>query len=221
VITLRALLVAIVMLCFGVATAAPPAVTPGYKITLPRDGGSHPEFNTEWWYLTGWLQDSSGKQRGFQVTFFRSRNLAADGNPSSFAPRQLLFAHAALSDPAEKKLLRGELMARAGFGLAEAAQGSTNVVIGNWSLQADGENLAAQVAAEDFSLAIKLQSTQPPLLQGDQGYSRKDADPASASYYYSLPQLAVQGSITIRGVKLIVTGQAWFDHEWSNSYVNP
>jgi predicted secreted hydrolase len=201
--------------------AAPPAVVPGYRIVLPRDGGSHPTFNTEWWYVTGWLQDSSGKRRGFQATFFRSHNPSADANPSAFSPTQILFAHAALSDPAEKQLLRGERMARAGFGLAEAETDTTQVLIGEWSLRAVDAGFVAQVAAADFTLSLKLLSTQPVLLQGDQGYSRKGADLASASYYYSVPQLAVQGSILVRGTKLDVSGQAWFDHEWSNSYVDP
>ena len=27
-------------------------------IELPRDHGAHPEFRTEWWYVTGWLRRS-------------------------------------------------------------------------------------------------------------------------------------------------------------------
>lgn len=196
----------------------PPQLTPGYQIEFPRDGGSHPEFTTEWWYITGWLEDADGQRRGFQVTFFRSRNASADSNPSAFSPRQILFAHAALSDPAEKRLLRGERTARAGFGLAEAEQGAMNVLINDWSLRADGANWVTQIAAEDFTLSLNLQPTQPVLLQGDKGYSRKGSDPAAASYYYSMPQLKLNGSIAIRGKKIAVTGQAWFDHEWSNAY---
>jgi predicted secreted hydrolase len=218
---LRALLVAVVVLCIGTSIAAPPAVTPGYLIDLSRDGGSHPEFVTEWWYVTGWLRDEAGKQRGFQVTFFRYRNPSADSNPSAFAPKQILFAHAALSDPGETKLLRAERTARAGFGLAEAAQGVTNVLINDWSLRAEGAALVTHIAAQEFSFALTLRATQPILLQGDKGFSQKGPNPAAASYYYSLPQLDVQGSIDIRGTNLAVTGQAWFDHEWSNSYVDP
>ena len=201
--------------------APPPNLLPGYHIELPRDGGSHPEFTTEWWYLTGWLQEANGKRRGFQITFFRSRNALADNNPSRFSPRQILFAHAALSDPSEKRLLRGERTARAGFGLAEAEQSAMDVRIDHWTLTADGTNLVAQISAEEFTLALNLETTQPPLLNGDQGYSRKGPDPAAASYYYSLPQLKVTGSVTLHGAKLAVTGEAWFDHEWSNAYVDP
>jgi predicted secreted hydrolase len=59
------------------------------------------------------------------------------------------------------------------------------------------------------------------LLQGDQGYSRKGSSAAAASYYYSLPQLETRGSIVVRGKKFSVVGQAWFDHEWSDAYVDP
>jgi predicted secreted hydrolase len=110
-------------------------------------------------------------------------------------------------------------MARAGFGLAEAGVGPTNVVIDDWSLRADGADFVTHVQTQDFSIALNLRSTQPLMLQGDQGFSRKGADPASASYYYSVPHLDVLGSITLRGTKVAVTGQAWFDHEWSDAYL--
>ena len=72
-------------------------VRPGVAITLPRDHGAHPDFRTEWWYLTGWLKTPEGQDLAFQVTFFRSRADLDSANPSQFAPRQIVFAHAALS----------------------------------------------------------------------------------------------------------------------------
>ena len=54
------------------------------------------------------------------------------------------------------------------------------------------------------------------LLQGERGFSRKGPDPAQASYYYSLPHLAVTGSVVIGGRELEVAGEAWLDHEWSS-----
>ncbi|MBS0614172.1 MAG: carotenoid 1,2-hydratase, partial [Proteobacteria bacterium] len=76
------------------------AVLPGYRLIFPRDHGSHPTFRTEWWYVTGWLDGRDGPL-GFQITFFRSRTDPAliGDNPSAFAPRQIIIAHAALSDP--------------------------------------------------------------------------------------------------------------------------
>jgi hypothetical protein len=75
-------------------------VVPGYRIRFPQDEGSHPAFRTEWWYVTGWLEAPTRKPFGFQITFFRARAEIDETNPSAFTPRQVMIAHAALSDAA-------------------------------------------------------------------------------------------------------------------------
>lgn len=216
---IRTLLFALALLSLGSAFADSASVVPGYEIRFPRDAGSHPEFRTEWWYVTGWVQDEQQRWRGFQVTFFRSRNEPADANPSKFAPRQLLFAHAAISDPDVGHLLHAQRSARAGFGLAESSEQDTNVIIDDWTLQADGDGYATRIAADNFQLELRFEPTQGPLLQGNAGLSRKGPAPTAASYYYSLPHLRVQGSVTIGQTKTAVQGAAWFDHEWSSEYL--
>ncbi|MFJ2986649.1 lipocalin-like domain-containing protein [Collimonas sp. NPDC087041] len=201
--------------------AAPPQftqVTPQRPLTLPQDSGAHPDFRTEWWYATGWLATPDGKPLGFQITFFRSATDHDRANPSAFAPDQLIIAHVALSDPAVGKLLHDQKSARAGFGLAYAKEGNTDVVLDNWRLlrQADG-SYHARIDANDFTLDIKLTPTQAPLLQGERGYSRKGPLPAQASYYYSEPQLQVSGKLSRAGHEQTVSGNAWLDHEWSTS----
>jgi predicted secreted hydrolase len=198
-----------------------PPVVPGVRIDLPRDEGSHPRFRTEWWYVTGWLQDGSGVERGFQITFFRSRPGIAENNPSRFAATQLLFAHAALSDPARGHLLTAARAARAGFGLAATAESSLDVVIDDWLLHRDADRrISARVTAQDFALELTLAETQPALLQGQQGFSRKGPKPLSASYYYSLPQLQVSGRLRTADGTRTVSGTAWLDHEWSSEILD-
>lgn len=193
-----------------------PAVRPGAALEFPRDHGSHPNFRTEWWYITGWVKGSDGVERGLQITFFRSRTGIGEDNPSRFAPTQLLFAHAALADAANGHLLHDQRAARAGLGLAEAAIGQTDVHIHDWSLKLTDAGYAASVAARDFRFTLRFQPTQPLLLQGERGYSRKGPEARQASYYYSRPQLAIAGSITLKGRAQEVTGKAWLDHEWSS-----
>ncbi len=195
-----------------------PPVAPGHALRFPSDYGAHPDFRTEWWYLTGWLQTAAGTPLGFQVTFFRSRPPLDQSNPSRFAPKELLFAHAAVSDPALGKLLHEQRAARSGFEIAEAARDDTNVHIGAWFLQraADG-TYRTTVDARDFTLDVALEPTQPLLLQGARGYSSKGPLPAQASYYYSQPQLRVSGTLTRHGTREHVTGTAWLDHEWSSA----
>jgi predicted secreted hydrolase len=209
----------------GLCAAAPvqdyAQVQSGVELQFPRDHGSHPQFRTEWWYLTGWVSDESGRDSGIQITFFRNRPRVAEDNPSRFAPRQLLFAHAALADAGTGRLLHDQRAARAGFGLAEAQQGRTEVAIDDWTLRQSADGYSARIAAREFDYALEFRLTQPVLLQGVRGLSRKGPEAAQASFYYSQPHLAVSGSITLGGEKRVVRGEAWLDHEWSSEYLAP
>jgi predicted secreted hydrolase len=207
----------LLLVATGIAAAEDyPRVVPGYRLQFPRDLGSHPAFRSEWWYITGWVRDSAGNELGVQVTFFRDRPRIAETSASQFAPRQLLFAHAAIADPRNGKLRHDQRAARAGFGLAEAAEETTDVRIGDWSLKLSEGRYLARIAAQDFQFDLSFTPAQAILLEGDQGFSRKGQSPANASYYYSQPQLAVAGNVAIGGRQTDVTGTAWLDHEWSS-----
>jgi len=197
-----------------------PVVRPGVALGFPADTGAHPDYRTEWWYVTGWLQTADGGDLGFQVTFFRSHPTQDAANPSRFAAHQLIIAHAAISDPARGRLWHDERIARAVFGLAAASQGRTDVHLRDWSLVADPLGYRAVVAAEDFAFDLGLATTTAPLVNGTAGYSQKGPDAASASYYYSIPQLAVRGTVTRGGRRVTVVGRAWLDHEWSSAYLD-
>ncbi|HEX8382600.1 MAG TPA: carotenoid 1,2-hydratase [Sphingomonas sp.] len=218
-------LFALPALIAGAALAAPapyPVVRPGIALRFPADHGAHPAFRTEWWYVTGWLRTAGGRDLGFQVTFFRTRPRVDPANPSRFAARQILFAHAALSDPATGRLLHGERAARAGFGLAGARVGDADVAIRDWRLRRfpDGR-FAARVTAPGFAFDLVFRPGQPPLAQGLGGYSRKGPRPDQASYYYSIPHLRASGVVTRGGTAERVTGEAWLDREWSSDYLAP
>lgn len=223
----RYLIPVLILLLVGAATimplveAAPPQfvqVLPDHVVTLPQDMGAHPDFRTEWWYATGWLTTPDGKPLGFQITFFRSATENDRANPSAFAPTQLIISHAALSDPSVGKLLHDQKSARAGFGLADAKVGNTDVALDNWRLVRDVDgHYEVNVEARDFTLKFALIPTQLPLLQGNHGYSRKGPLSTQASYYYSEPQLRVKGTVKRSGRDEAVTGTAWLDHEWSTS----
>src|ERR1700722_11435998 len=204
-------------------SAAAPAYAPvveNHPLTFPADFGSHPQFRTEWWYVTGWLTTEHGEPLGFQITFFRARPDIDERNPSAFTPHQLLIAHCALSDPKRGRLREDQRVRRAGLGLAEAAAGDTHVWIDSWSLQRGETGYTSKIDAENFSINLTLRETQAVLPNGDAGVSRKGPSPTAASHYYSLPHLRVAGAITRRGSTDRVTGEAWLDHEWSSEYLD-
>jgi predicted secreted hydrolase len=197
-------------------------------LVFPRDHGAHHEFDIEWWYATGWLQrDGAGNGTpafGFQLTFFRSRTGVAQQIDSRFAARQLLFAHAALSNLADKRLVHAERIARwngdASAPRAAASQADTRVHIGDWRFERQADRYDARLGDDNagFAFELALTPTQPLLLQGEQGFSRKGPRPDNASHYYSQPQLAVQGQLTLGArERVAVRGKAWLDHEWSGS----
>ena len=217
------------------AKVAQPAAAPQVALVFPRDAGAHTDFNTEWWYLTGWLgADGAGPAAGaaqaaygFQITFFRSRVEGAQALQSHLAARQLLFAHAAVTDVAAKHLWHdqrvarwsGEAPGRNALDTASASTQDTGLVLTDWSLVREGPDLRARLGGDAFAMDLRFAATQPVLLQGQQGLSRKGPQPEETSYYYSLPQLHVRGSLSLQGRALSLGGggTAWLDHEWSNA----
>jgi predicted secreted hydrolase len=195
-------------------------VTADRPLAFPEDYGSHPQFRTEWWYVTGWLRTGRGEPLGFQITFFRTKPNIDESNPSSFAPRQLLIAHCAISDAKHGRAWHDQRIRRAGLGLAEAATGDADLKIDRWSLKRDANAYTAKIDAEDFSLDLTLEETQMIMLNGNAGFSKKGPAQDAASYYYSLPHLRVTGSVGREGSTDRVTGEAWLDHEWSSDYLD-
>lgn len=214
------------LLCLtaAAAIAAPPqfaTVLPDTPLVFPQDFGAHPAFRTEWWYVTGWLETPDKKPLGFQITFFRSATMHDPADPSRFAPKQLIIAHAALSDPTQGKLQQAQKSAREGFGLAYAKLGNTDDKLDDWHLKRDDNgNYQAEVRTRDFLLHVTLTALQTPLLEGENGFSRKGPQPEQASYYYSEPQLRVSGTLIRRGNAQAVSGSAWLDHEWSSNMLD-
>jgi predicted secreted hydrolase len=204
-------------------------------LVFPRDHGAHNAAKTEWWYLTGHATGADGKSYGFQVTFFRSRVDGTQALQSRLAAKQLLFAHAAITDVSGQRLWHDQRIARwngepaaseAGFdspGAAFAQTHDTGVALRGWSLRRlpDGRYLA-RVNASEFQIDLDATPRQNHLLQGQQGFSRKGPDPDQSSFYVSQPQLDVGGRLQIKGQDLdLRSGRAWLDHEWSESLLHP
>ncbi|MEN9416628.1 MAG: hypothetical protein RI988_248 [Pseudomonadota bacterium] len=216
----------------GASLAAPDThagpIQRGRALAFPADHGAHAAARLEWWYLTGWLQadsttpDASGLM-GFQITFFRARTGLAETLPGRLAPRQLLFAHAAVTDTAGGRHRHAERLARwngqwqqAPEAFSQAAVDRRDVRLGRWRLD------ARQAVAQGPGLSLELQfdETQPLLLQGEAGWSRKGPEPTQASHYYSLPQLAVRGTLGLDGKTVRGSGRGWLDHEWSDEILH-
>lgn len=185
----------------------------GRVFVFPRDHGSHPEFRTEWWYVTGHLDGKDGRRFGFQVTFFRQ------ARRESRQTLQLHLAHAALLDAQSGRFMHEERLNRAGW---DAESSSTTLAVrnGNWSLQLDEStqrlNIAATVKGEVL-LQLELEVVKPLVVFGKDGVSRKGMSETAASHYLTWPRLKTSGTIKLDATEHAVTGEAWMDHEFSSS----
>jgi predicted secreted hydrolase len=195
------------------------AVVPGRTLNFPADHGPHPDYRIEWWYLTANLTDAAGQAYGVQWTLFREA-MAAGAQGEGWATPQIWMGHAAVTSAAAHHST--ETFARGGIGQADVTATPFRAWIDAWEIKArdgfDAERIApldVTASGSDFSYQLRLEAQQPLVLQGDAGYSRK-SDRGQASYYYSQPYFAAQGSLTVDGKPVTVTGRAWMDREFSS-----
>jgi predicted secreted hydrolase len=197
-------------------------VTAPRAFAFPVDHGPHETYQTEWWYYTGNLAAEDGHQFGFQLTFFR-RGLDPQPTPraSHWATRNIYLAHFTISDLSGKKFYAEERFSRDGADLAGARGDPYHVWLGAWQATGSGPQgmtMRLQAGTDEIAIDLRLQSTKPPTLQGDHGYSVKGQGVGNASYYYSLTRMATTGVVTVGGRAFKITsGLSWMDHEWGTS----
>ena len=190
----------------------------GVALSFPQDHGAHPDYRIEWWYLTANLKGADGKDYGAQWTLFRSA--LAPEEKSGWQSPQLWMGHAALTTA--ETHYSAERVARGGVGQAGVTLSPFVASIDDWTMASRAPSsadalsaLSVSAAGDGFSYRLDLAAQGPLVLQGDHGYSVKSAQ-GQASFYYSQPFYEVDGTITVDGKDIAVTGQAWFDHEWSS-----
>jgi predicted secreted hydrolase len=229
--------------CAGISHAAPPAVTGSLEnsavgafaaalepraFEFPRDHGPHPAFRQEWWYFTGNLAAPSGERFGFELTFFRvalvppaDRRVEA----SAWRAREIYVAHFAVTDVARKRFRFQQKLARAALGLAGAQSAPLHVWLDGWSLQESATGNSRQwklhAAQPGYAIDLALELQSAPVLNGAAGLSRKSEQPADATYYYSVPRVAVTGRLMRDGKPLELHGLAWLDREWGSGGLGP
>ncbi|MEZ4417577.1 MAG: lipocalin-like domain-containing protein [Gemmatimonadota bacterium] len=203
---------------------------------FPEDHGPHPQFRTEWWYVTANLEGESGAEYGVQFTVFRSALappgavVALPGPTSPWETRQAYMAHFAVGDVQGARFFSFERFARGAAGIAGArSEPQFRVWVDAWEIRsleatrAGAEGIfPLRLAAADSTVSVDLvlEAGRGLVAQGEGGLSPKGDEPGQASYYYSFPRMPLSGQIrTARGTEA-VTGVAWMDREWSTSVLS-
>jgi predicted secreted hydrolase len=195
----------------------------GYEFQFPRDHASHPDFQTEWWYYTGHLKTDDDRRFGFQITFFRHGVTAEEQERNSqWSTQQLYFAHFAVTDEKNnifryhERLSRGSSMDNAG---AETAFYRT--WIEDWVAEGLGRFHRIEARTDSLSLNLILLPKKTPVINGENGISKKADGAGNASHYYSITRSDVEGVLVVDGTPMTVTGAAWLDREFGTSQLGP
>jgi len=251
---MRAYLIASVMVAFAACehertTTRPPALTVAAAmgdrggadadfaraievptLRFPDDHGSHAPFRTEWWYVTANLDATDGRRFGVQLVFFRQALAAVTPTRQGMlAARDLVFAHAAVTDVDGRAFYHAERMTRAAgdLGFVTGGRGGApfEVRCVDWSARAaaGATFLPLDLRASDpgFQIELRVDEGKPMVLQGDRGLSQKSAEVGNASIYYSMTRLPIGGVVVLDGVRHEVEGLGWIDREWSTSALGP
>lgn len=209
----------------GFARALEPRV-----FRFPEDHGPHPDYRSEWWYVTAHADTPDGVV-GVQFTLFRQALAppapsGADGGSvrtaeSAWRTRQVYMGHLAVTVPGVGHLA-DERLSRDALGLAGASARPLRVWLDDWVLESlePGRTWPARLqarAAGGIEVDLVLEPRRDPILQGDRGLSRKSATPGNASYYYSYTRMGVRGRVAVDQRESAFDGLGWMDREWSTS----
>jgi predicted secreted hydrolase len=112
-----------------------------------------------------------------------------------------------------------ERLARDGLRLAGAEP--SRVWAEDWWMRPSFPILLRAEEAGQLALSLTVAPGRGPIPQGEGGLSRKGPEPGNASYYYSCTRLPTEGQLTLGDERITVTGESWYDREWSTSALGP
>jgi|ERR1700722_5833988 predicted secreted hydrolase len=174
-------------------------------VRLPQDEAPHSDPN-EWWYFSGhlWGTDPAGHLHcyGFEYVIFQFLDIA---------PEPVYFGDFSLTD-----------LNRQSFQYAfeedsypvPATRDSFALHAGDWTMSGGSGRDALHADLPGYTLNLRLQTTEPAALHGQDGII--PFGPFGTSSYYSWTSLLSSGTIVDHGVTVKVGGLSWMDHQWGS-----
>jgi predicted secreted hydrolase len=174
-------------------------------VRLPQDEAPHHD-PVEWWYFSGHLQgrDAAGHVHsyGFEYVTFQFLGIT---------PEPVYFGDLAVTD------LTRHVFRYAGHQDSypvPATRDSFSLHTGDWSMSGGSGRDVLQADLPGYALDLRLQTTEPAVLHGDDGVI--PYGPFGSSYYYSWTSLLTSGTVIDHGITVKVTGLSWMDHQWGS-----
>ncbi len=207
---------------FGLLSATPASgaewreISPEDRVELPRDLYFQRDYRLQWWYFTGHLFDDSGREFGFELTFFAAGVQKRDYR-SRFGTDTVYLTHAAVTDVSGGRYYHWSDADAGAYGFSGADSGRLSVWSDKASVKGTLETMHIRAGSGESGFDLVLTPKKPFVLQGRDGYSRKSEEsPLIASLYFSFTDLATGGSLRLGERVFSVRGKSWFDRELSS-----
>jgi len=190
-----------------------PYTPEGSLISFPDDEGRHTMEPIEWWYTAGHLMGSSTDTQysymlsyfyypGYGYDGFRILNLSNDNTGQFFS---------------ETVAVNYDVMAEDSLNIVALTMGG---ITESWANKTGMDdkiipfeyNLSAE--AVNGAIALEYEAEKPPLILADDGHF--NLGEKSYTYYYSLTESKVTGTLTFDQVTEDVTGTAWIDRQYGS-----
>lgn len=189
-----------------------------YPFRFPDDFGSHRDYRTETWHLSGILQAGDGPRLGLQLAVIRVALGAQppDDGAVDWASGEIYAALFSLSDPAGGPLHTGHRLSRGGIGLADWQAKPMRLWVEDWQVErsADGEpetRLELQLAGSGLRLELTLRQRKPPV---DRNRIHGNSGNRSPFVYYVEPRLEASGRLLDGTQTLELAGTVSIEHAW-------
>jgi predicted secreted hydrolase len=183
--------------------ATPTAAGDPVSIAFPVDEGPHAQ-PFEWWYYTAHIATADGDRYGFEFVVFKA----------SEAGLWFYASHFAVTDGAAGTFQYDQRQELAPPDANEPSETGFDLALGDWSVSGLDGNDRLVASLPDYAIDLSLTSQKPPVLHDGDGFV--DFGGGASSYYYSRTRIAVEGTLTINGAAVTVSGDAWFDHQWGD-----
>lgn len=187
-------------------------------LQFPKDELRH-NHGVEWWYWNGNLKDRQGNEYAFMHCLFRTDIQKFKTALNGKGPHiPFYFSHSVITDIARKKAYPHinyvAMTTKDSFKRKLLHVHYVNPIptaSDRGSTITEPELFSYEMQTEQ--LDIRMTATKPPISLGENGYmTLRD----STTYYYSIPRLALEGSIKAGKEWIPVKGTAWMDHQWMN-----
>ena len=189
-----------------------------YPFRFPEDYGSHREYRTETWHVSGILQAKDQPRIGLQLAIIR---IALGSQPPradsiDWTSGEIFAALFSLSDPAGGALHTGRRLSRGGIGLADWRTRPMHLWVEDWEVRRSsddpGARLDLQLSADDLKLQLQLHEHEPPI---DHNRIRDGNGGAAPPFiYYVEPRLEANGTLFDGAHSIELTGRVSIEHAW-------